>query len=391
MHDFFKLVRYKKTRHPQQCTDTSFMMVSTVTRSSSCSILRRCSGSPLDHDGSRLANLTNFQCTITTVADRAKDPSPSPRPARVQGNRIGMIEERLLVGCFQNECKDYSFYDDTVKSDNIQILEGVVHDFHQQGVEIAVFSELFLCGYHIGVENIRKMAETSDGPSFQRIAEIARQHNMFIVYGYAERDPTNDKVYNSAIVVNNRGENVINYRKTHLYHNEMFQFEKEAFTLGDRFEPLFEVKGFKVGVLICWDIEFPEPVRVLRLRGADLIIVPTANNDTLCNNITLPARAYENHIFICYINRAGSENGKVFNGESTIVAPHGQVLVKAPSVSGTSTTDGGGSCIMQGHNARLVAEMVLHREEYKTAKMYNPFFGEDGRRPHLYNELGSNK
>lgn len=66
------------------------------------------------------------------VGDRVSYEIDDHIGCQIRGIRIGMIEERLLVGCFQNECKDYSFYDDSVKSDNIQILEGVVHDFHQQ-------------------------------------------------------------------------------------------------------------------------------------------------------------------------------------------------------------------------------------------------------------------
>jgi predicted amidohydrolase len=94
-----------------------------------------------------------------------------------------------------------------------------------------------------------------------------------------------------------------------------------------------------VGILICWDIEFPEPARGLALHGAELIIVPTANCDAFINFKTVPVRCRENQVHIAYVNWIGKVNNLEFNGGSVIVDPSGNILAQGPSSSEAAYVD----------------------------------------------------
>ena len=92
-----------------------------------------------------------------------------------------------------------------------------------------------------------------------------------------------------------------------------------------------ELDGLKLGILICYDVEFPENVRLLALQGAELVAVPTANMAPytfVCRSL-VPARAYENHLFLAYANRCGHEGELEYLGQSCIVAPDGTDLARA--------------------------------------------------------------
>ena len=98
---------------------------------------------------------------------------------------------------------------------------------------------------------------------------------------------------------------------------------------------LAEIDGLKLGILICYDVEFAENVRLLALQGAELVAVPTANMvpyDFVCRAL-VPVRAYENHVFVAYANRCGREGGLEYVGLSCIVGPDGRDLARARSFS----------------------------------------------------------
>jgi 5-aminopentanamidase len=189
------------------------------------------------------------------------------------------------------------------------------------GAELLIFPELFLSGYNIG-DSAWKLAEPVNGSSLKRAREIARTHHIALVFGYPERSGL--EVYNSSVLIDSAGMQVSNYRKMHLFGPE----EKRLFTSGDQFV-LHEMNGWQLGLLICFDIEFPESARALALQGAQLLVIPTAITDTRIAEITIPARALENQLFIAYINRTGTEDDLTYSGKSCIVGPDGTVLACA--------------------------------------------------------------
>lgn len=128
------------------------------------------------------------------------------------------------------------------------------------------------------------------------------------------------------------GQVLHNYRKTHLYctyvartrpsrATDVARYERLYFTAGDKLPPPFEYRGWKIGLLICFDTEYPEPARALTLMGANFIIAIAANGATFTTRVTIPQRAQENNVYLAYANRVGKENAHTFNGGADTRAP----------------------------------------------------------------------
>jgi nitrilase len=208
---------------------------------------------------------------------------------------------------------------------NLAALEPMAEAAAAAGAALLLCPECWLCGYNIGAE-VLALAELRDGASAKRIAQIAAAHHIAIVYGYAERDP-GGAIYNSVQVIDRDGRPASHYRKTHLFGAA----EKAIYRVGERLEPPFELGGWKIGLLICFDVEYPEPARALALMGAQLLLVPTALTDEFANvpELLVPARAAENQIYVAYCNHAGMENGMSFLGGSRLVGRDGRFIVAA--------------------------------------------------------------
>ncbi|RMQ46261.1 Carbon-nitrogen family hydrolase [Pseudomonas cichorii] len=189
-----------------------------------------------------------------------------------------------------------------------------------QKAGLLVCPEMFLTGYNIGAETARKLAQPADGMAAARVAEIARANGIAIVYGYPELG-TDGQIYNAAQLIDSHGKSLGNYRKTHLFG----ELDKSMFAAGKDDFPVVELNGWRLGLLICYDVEFPENTRRLALAGAELILVPTANMvpyDFVCE-VTVRARAFENQCYLLYANYCGSEGEIDYCGQSSLCAPDG--------------------------------------------------------------------
>ena len=185
---------------------------------------------------------------------------------------------------------------------------------------------MFLSGYAIGPERVRAAAEPVDGPSAALAAVIARDAGIALLYGYPELG-ADGLVYNAALLLDRHGVPLANHRKTHLFSD----LDRSAFAPGHGPPALAEIDGMRIGVLICYDVEFPENVRSLAVAGAELVAVPTANMVpfTFVMEHLIPTRAYENHLFVAYVNRCGSEGGVDYLGGSCVCGPDGLDLARA--------------------------------------------------------------
>jgi predicted amidohydrolase len=195
----------------------------------------------------------------------------------------------------------------------------------REGANLLVCSEMFLTGYAIGGEAAARLAETADGPSAVSAAAIARRHQIALVYGYPERAP--DGVYNAALLIDADGRTLLRYRKSHLFG----ELDRSMFVPGSAQSCIVELGGLRVGLLICYDVEFPENVRALALAGADLVLVPTAQMEPydFVNRCVVPVRAWESQLAIVYANRCGREGDLVYVGQSCIVGADGADLARA--------------------------------------------------------------
>jgi len=211
----------------------------------------------------------------------------------------------------------------TIIDENLEIIHRQALSAAGQGADLIIFPELFLSGYNIG-QTVQELAQPADGPAGHQAAQIARETNIAMLFGYPERFDT--EVYNSALLIDRNGNTRANYRKTHLFGS----YEKSCFKPGDSLL-ITELEGLNIGILICYDVEFPEAVRALVNAGADFIAVPTALMVDYCRvaEHIVPTRAYESEIFVAYVNRCGSEGDMIYCGRSCLVGPDGRDILRA--------------------------------------------------------------
>jgi predicted amidohydrolase len=208
--------------------------------------------------------------------------------------------------------------------ENLKVLDEAAGRAAAAGAGLLAAPEMFLTGYAIG-DDIARLADPADGACADAIAETATRHGVAVVYGYPERE--GETVYNSAQLISADGTRLANYRKTHLFGC----FERDHFTPGEQPVVQAELNGLRVGLMICYDVEFPENVRAHALAGTDLLVVPTAQMHPFqfVAESVVPVRAFENQMYVAYVNRVGPEGEFEFVGLSTLAGPDGIARTRA--------------------------------------------------------------
>lgn len=209
---------------------------------------------------------------------------------------------------------------------NVGAMVDAMAELAGAGVQLAVFPELATTGYMFtDADECRAVAEEiPDGPTTARLLAACAEYNMHIVFGMAERD--GDRLYNSSALLGPDGY-IGTYRKLHLWNRENL-----VFTPGDLGLPVYETPLGAIGILICYDIWFPEAARTLALAGAQLLCVPTnwvpltAGNDAegrAMANVLCTANSHCNGLPIVAADRCGTERGQEFLGRSVITNTSG--------------------------------------------------------------------
>jgi predicted amidohydrolase len=204
---------------------------------------------------------------------------------------------------------------------NIQRATRMAEQAAQAGANLIVLPELWVTGYHLQKAEFERLAESPSGRTVSIFQELAQKWKTVLIVPFAEKEA--DCLYISAAIIEQSGELVATYRKSFVWGKE-----KKSFSPGNRYYNVIETSLGKIGVLICYDIEFPEPARLLALQGADLIVVPSVwsfGAETRWD-IQLPARALDNTVYILGVNTVGEGSC----GKSKLVAPDGKVLCEAP-------------------------------------------------------------
>ncbi len=216
----------------------------------------------------------------------------------------------------------------------VAIHQGPLGDLPGLDADLVVTAEMITTGYHIG-SRTHELAEPADGPTAARMSALARKTGTALAYGYPETD--GEHVYNSVQLIDASGRRLANYRKTHLFGD----LDKAWFTPGDEPVVQADLGGLRIGLLICYDVEFPELVRAHALAGTELLVVPTAlmSPYELVADTLVPARAYESQLFVAYANRCDTERELTYCGRSCVVAPTGEVLARAGAGPEVVTAD----------------------------------------------------
>ena len=234
---------------------------------------------------------------------------------------------------------------------NLETLKSVAQRAKALGAHLLSFPELYLSGYNTAdAPKAHALADRIlDEAVLAQVAEVARSEGIALICPYPESAVVagQRRYYDSIVVFGSDGNMLKNYRKTHLWGGDerhIWSFghvhpeEGEAFTV-------FKINGVNVGVLNCYEAEFPELSRILALKGAQLVVIPTAADDYMIlrtgektktpypdTKFLIRANAYQNEMFCAYSNRRGIETDQGrevgrYLGNSCLYDPHGHALL----------------------------------------------------------------
>jgi N-carbamoylputrescine amidase len=203
------------------------------------------------------------------------------------------------------------------------------------GAQLVAFAELAFTRFHPQHPvppgfDVRTLAEPVPGPTTQVFAALARELEIVIVLNVFERD--GDKTYDCSPVIDADGRIVGKTRMVHILECPCFH-ERQYYAPGDLGAPVFDTRVGRVGVAICYDRHFPEYMRALALKGADLVVVPQAGVvDEWAPGVyegELQTAAMQNGYFVALCNRVGVEERLTFAGESFVCGPDGGIIARA--------------------------------------------------------------
>jgi predicted amidohydrolase len=232
------------------------------------------------------------------------------------------MKDKIKLALAQLSCRREN------KEENLRKIEKLTHKAKEQGANLAIFPELSLTGYVVR-DQFYELAETIPGPTVEKVEALAKNTSIYVIFGMPElSDKTQATVFNTAVFVGPKGL-IGKYRKMYLPTHSVFE-EKRYFRPGYQ-TAAFQTDLGNIGLCICYDIFFPELLRLTRLKGAQLIVCISASPAVRRSyfEVLTSARAIENTAFVAYVNLAGIQDGLQFWGGSRLVSPTGDVLAKA--------------------------------------------------------------
>ncbi len=218
------------------------------------------------------------------------------------------------------------------KDKNISKAKDLIEIAASEGAEIIALPQLFNTEWFpaaIDKSNF-SLAESADGPTITSLSESALKTKSVLIAPIFEK--AGKKNFNTAFVIGPSGEIIGKYRKVHVPQIPLWE-ERSYFAPGDLGFPVFKTPGATIGFQLCWDTFFPEGFRILALKGAEIIFIPTASAFFHSHKKwerAIAASAHSNGLFIMRVNRVGTEGVQEFYGRSCTVRPDGE-LINEPS------------------------------------------------------------
>jgi predicted amidohydrolase len=187
------------------------------------------------------------------------------------------------------------------KEANFEKLTHYAREACKHGAKLVITPEGFLEGYvgnsganpGVDEERYRSIGESIDGMLLNRVRSLARELKIYLLVGFAER--RDGKMFNSAVIFSPEGDVTLHYSKVHNAHDEPYNTKGTAFPVADT--PLG-----RMGALICYDRQLPETSRILAIKGAQLILVPSWGAYGEMNDVMMRTRAYENSVFLAFVH-----------------------------------------------------------------------------------------
>ncbi|RLV10387.1 carbon-nitrogen hydrolase [Streptomyces griseocarneus] len=219
----------------------------------------------------------------------------------------------MRIACQQAACGTSGL------ADSLGRLRQAARQAAEAGAELLVAPEMSIGGYPLLPANLAEASGPVDGPQCAEVSAVAREFSIALVHGWPETD--GDRLHNSARLVSPEGDTLAVYRKAHLYGRG----ERAMFAPGEQGVVQASYRGLTLGLLVCYDVEFPEAVRAHGVAGTDVLLVPTGlmRPWEFVARTLVPARAFESQLYIAYANWSGSHGGIGFAGHTTFAAPDG--------------------------------------------------------------------
>jgi predicted amidohydrolase len=208
---------------------------------------------------------------------------------------------------------------------NLEHIERVVAEAAAAGARLVVLPEAAVTGYVFeNLDEALTVAQRAVAVAEQRLADAAVKAGVALIVGTLEAEAR--EVFNTALIFSGDGRR-FRYRKMHLPYLGVDRFA----TPGPDAPEVYDLAGMRVGVLICYDLRFPEAARICALEGADLVALPTnwPVGVQFHPGIFAPARAAENHVYLLACDRVGEERGTTFIGRSILLDCNGKELAVA--------------------------------------------------------------
>jgi omega-amidase len=209
-------------------------------------------------------------------------------------------------------------------SKNLFKAEKMIRQGAMENPDVIILPELWNTGYNL--QRVSQIADQEGFPCAQRIGELAGELGINIIAG-SVADKRGGRVYNTAYVYNREGKKIADYSKIHLFglmkeHNYLVRGSQKA---------VFQIDGIECGLIICYDLRFPELSRALALAGAKVIFIPAQWPHPRLHpwRILNQARALENQLYVVAVNRVGVGGKERFFGHSMVVDPLGDLVYEA--------------------------------------------------------------
>jgi predicted amidohydrolase len=223
------------------------------------------------------------------------------------------------------------------RDENLSKALGMIEEAASKGSQIVCLPELFAIRYFPQTEKSKIEPEKIPGPTSRFLSNAARKNRVVIVGG-SIYETYGKKRYNTSAVFDDNGKMLGKYRKVHIPQDEAF-YEQDYFSSGTTY-PTFETSNGRIGALICFDQWYPEPARIERLEGAQLLFYPTAigtvagieqaeGNWHEAWEAVQRGHAISNNIIVAAVNRVGKEGGMKFWGGSFVYDQFGNLLARA--------------------------------------------------------------
>jgi predicted amidohydrolase len=225
------------------------------------------------------------------------------------------------LGDYSTTLYGVQFSPSTIKEDNIRVMLKYIEESTDCNADLIVFPELCITQYFMTEkEHIDNSELIPNGPTTQLFANKAKEHKVYISWGMVEKHPKKNNIFITQVLVGPEGY-VGKYRKTHLVPS----IETTIFKKGND-TPIFHTKIGTLAFAICYDRRFPELSRKYSLMGTEILIVPSATTENFVDNFILNTRAYENSVWLFFVNQVGEQKNRYLTGGSRIISPKGRTV-----------------------------------------------------------------